>query len=108
MITLDSRLPSPVDFDYLHFSLGIGKILEEFARDFSSPENYSEASTDIRESENDDSLEYFLTQFLLLDLPIPEGTFYIGPNLVDLQELCEFLTFASPNTLVSWFLRSSR
>jgi len=117
VITLDSDSPSPSVPDHSNSS-EIGEALENFARDLS---DLDEDSCNSKSSSNSadpsylhetpepidpDPLNYFLSQFPLLDLPLPEGAFCVGPGPVDHEELLHYLTTAP--SIIPWYLPGSR
>lgn len=119
VIILDSDPSSPSDHGDFSDSSEFGEALEDFARDlpdlegdsrdFESPVDFAEQlnNNETPEPSNPDPLNYFPSQFPLLDFPIPEGAFCVGPGPVDHEELFNFLTTPS-DAIILWYLPDSR
>ncbi|EFN72450.1 hypothetical protein EAG_09257 [Camponotus floridanus] len=56
------------------------------------------------ESSHCGRLNYFISQFPLLDFPIPEGSFCVGPGDVNHEEFLHYLTTAPPDSIIPWYL----
>jgi len=104
-----------------HKSSEFGEALEDFARDLSDLEEDSHDSDfpadspsehpnrdESSEPPHPNPLNYFLSQFPLLDFPLPEGAFCVGPGPVDHEELLHYLTTAPSNSIIPWYLPGSR
>jgi len=80
--------------------------LEEDPHDFDSPpDSPSEHPhhNETPEPPHPDSLNYFLFQFPFFDLPIPEGTFCVGPGRVKHQDLLNLITTAPSDSVIPWY-----
>lgn len=99
VITLDSDPPSP----------SISSESSEFLED---PEDFARDLSDVEENSHDSDsgselLNYFISQFPLLESPIPEGSFCVGPGPVNHEDFRHYLSTASPDAIIPWFLPGS-
>lgn len=80
----------------------------EYLGDLEELRNNSEFHENPETQENPETdpilFNYFLSQFLRLAYLIPEGVFFLKLDPVDHEELHKFLTTASPDILVPWYL----